>query len=349
MSRPLGVGELTRYLAQLIKMDGILSRVAVEGEAINVRQGHYTYFDLKDDEAILHCAVFDPLVAAIPVRNGDRLMCQGRVSVYEAGGRYQLHVVQIRPLGLGDELVQFEALKRRLTAEGLFDPARKKPLPALPKRIGLITSLQGAVVHDFRNELELRYPNLELILVHSSVQGEEAPGQLREALSRLQALAPAPDLIVVARGGGANEHLGVFNDELLVRAIAACPIPVITAIGHEVDTTLVDYASDRRASTPTEAAVFAVPDLSELHYQLDELLHCGQGALLRKLYGYRNELTRLLAQLEQKPKLLRLHLFQMDGAPIVAERQIEVGARYRLASKETSYTVLIESNDSEVK
>lgn len=348
MSRPLSVRELTRYLSQLVKMDGILSRISVEGEATNVRQGHHIYFDLKDGEAILHCAVFDPLVASRPIRNGDHLMCQGRIAVYGAGGRYQLHVAQIQPMGLGDELIRFEALKRKLSEEGLFDPTRKKPLPALPKRIGLITSLQGAVVHDFRNELMLRYQNLELILVHSSVQGEEAPEQLREALNRIQALTPAPDLIVVARGGGAYEQLGVFNDEPLVRAIAACPIPIITAIGHEVDTTLADYAADRRASTPTEAAVLAVPDLSELHYQLDELLHYGQSALLRKLYRYRNELNGLLGQLEQKPKLLRLHLYQMNHIPVIDESQIEVGSRYRLSSKAANYTVLIESKDSHV-
>lgn len=192
-----------------------------------------------------------------------RVIAHGRISVYPQSGQYQLYVDDMQPDGAGALALRFEQLKRKLEGEGLFDPARKKPLPRYPRRIGVITSPSGAAVHDIKNVLKRRFPAAEMLLFPSAVQGAEAPEQLCAGVAFLGATGLC-DVIIIGRGGGSAEDLWAFNDEALAREIAACPIPIISAVGHESDFTICDFVADRRAPTPSAAAELAVPDTGEL-------------------------------------------------------------------------------------
>ncbi len=297
------VSELTRYLRQLLESDPVLQDVWVRGEVSNLSRptsGH-VYFTLKDSTASLRCVIWRMNAGRLrfDLTNGQAVEAHGTISLYERDGQYQLYVDTLRPAGEGWLFQEFLRLKARLEAEGLFDEARKRPLPAHPQRIGLVTSPTGAALQDMLNTLRRRYPLVEVVLSPAAVQGEEAPAALVAALKRLYRL-PDLDAILVARGGGSLEDLWAFNDEEVVRTIAASPVPVVTGIGHETDFTLADFAADVRAPTPTAAAELVTPDLYDLRLDLSERSNRLLGLLQTRLQAER----RYLAERSQRLGLL---------------------------------------------
>lgn len=265
------VGEIARRLRDVVEADGILSDVWVQGEISGSKQaasGHL-YFSLKDESASIRCVMWRSNTARLPrpPRDGEAAYAHGYFSVYEPRGDLQMYVGELQLIGAGYLFQQFEALKRRLEAEGLFDEARKRPLPKFPRRIGIATSRDGAVLHDILHIFERRYPLLHVFLAPCAVQGDAAPGQIVDALKALQGV-PDLDLIILARGGGSFEDLFCFNDERVARAIIASRVPVISGVGHETDFTIADFCADLRAPTPTAAAQFCTPDQNELRAAL---------------------------------------------------------------------------------
>lgn len=243
------------------ELEGSFSSLIVEGEVSNCRQwssGHL-YFTLKDDHAQLRAVMFRTTVRTLRFRpeDGMHVLARGRLSVYDAKGEYQIVCDSLEPHGLGARQAAFEALKRKLQADGLFDQARKRALPTLPRRIGVVTSLDGAAVRDIVRVLVERHPSARILVRAARVQGEGAADDLVRAL-RAIGRAPGVDVIIIGRGGGSAEDLGAFNDEALARAIAAAPVPVISAVGHEVDFTIADFVADVRAATPSNAAEIVV-------------------------------------------------------------------------------------------
>jgi exodeoxyribonuclease VII large subunit len=266
-SLPFTVSQLSGHIRRLFEDDPTLRDVWVEGEVstfTRASSGH-CYFTLKDSGAEIRCVMWRDVANAqrrLP-QHGDHVVTHGGVGVYEARGTYQLYVDLVRPAGVGDLHRQFELLKARLEAEGLFDPARKRALPEWPRRIGVVTSSAAAALRDILNVLSRRYPLVKVLLSPTLVQGTEAPPQIVAAIQALSARDDV-DLVIVARGGGSLEDLWAFNDERVARAIAACRHPVISGVGHETDFTIADLSADLRAPTPSAAAELAVPDGVEL-------------------------------------------------------------------------------------
>jgi exodeoxyribonuclease VII large subunit len=268
------VSELNRYIKDLLESDHNLADVWVQGEISNFsqpRSGHL-YFTLKDGGAALRCVMWRNAAIRLPSlpRDGDAVEVHGAVSVYEAGGQYQLYVDRIRPRGEGALYQEFLRLKAKLEAEGLFDEARKRAIPARPRCIGIVTSPTGAALRDILNTLRRRYPLAEVVLAPSPVQGEEAPAGILKALHLLNTLVK-PDVILLARGGGSIEDLWAFNHEAVARAIALSDAPVISGVGHQTDFTIADFVADLRAPTPTAAAELATPDRLDLAANLADL------------------------------------------------------------------------------
>jgi exodeoxyribonuclease VII large subunit len=260
------VTTLTRYIRGLFDSDYRLQDVWVEGEVSNLSRpasGHL-YFTLKDAGAALRCVMWRSQAARLAYlpRDGDALEVHGNVSVYETGGQYQLYADRVRPAGEGRLFREFLALRDRLEAEGLFAEERKRPLPAWPRVIGLVTSPTGAALRDMLQVIRRRFPLADVILSPTAVQGGDAPPQVVAALQAVDALGP--DAIILARGGGSLEDLWAFNDERVARTIAACRAPVVTGIGHETDFTIADFVADQRAPTPSAAAELVTPDQEEL-------------------------------------------------------------------------------------
>ena len=263
----LSVTQLNEHIRALLDADGLLSDVCVRGELSNYKiypSGHH-YFTLKDSESSLRCVMFKSSASRLRFRpeNGMGVTVFGRVSVYPRDGAYQLYCTGIMPEGVGDLQIAFEQLKEKLSSEGLFDPAHKKPLPPFPAKIAIITSSAGAAVHDMIRILGHRWPMTKIILLPVRVQGVEAPPEIAGAIRYANEFQIA-DLIITGRGGGSIEDLWAFNDERVARAIYDSRIPVISAVGHEPDVTISDYVADRRASTPSNAAEIAVPDQNEV-------------------------------------------------------------------------------------
>ncbi len=267
----VSVSDITRYLRQLMESDEVLQDVWVEGEISNLARpvsGHI-YFSIKDQSASLKCVIWKSAALRIKValQNGMAVEAHGYISVYEPAGQYQLYVDSVRPAGEGFLYQEFLRLKARLEEEGLFAPERKRSIPARPRRIGIVTSATGAALQDMLNTLRKRYPLVEVVLAPAAVQGAEAPAELVAALRALNRLGNI-DVILIGRGGGSLEDLWAFNDERVVRAVAAARVPVIAGVGHETDFTLTDFAADLRAPTPTGAAVQATPDIADLKFEL---------------------------------------------------------------------------------
>jgi exodeoxyribonuclease VII large subunit len=265
--RVLSVEHLTAYLRALIEEDPILNDVWVRGEVTNFHRsaaGH-CYFSLSNDGSQLRGVLFRNSqrgLLALP-SNGDMVLAHGKVSIYEGAGQYQLIVDNIAPEGTGVLQLQFEEMRRRLEAEGLFSVERKRPLPDSPKVIGVVTSAQGAVWHDICTVIERRWPLTELVLAPSAVQGTGAPVELIRSLNALQQ-DPSVEVIIIGRGGGSAEDLACFNDEQLARAIFASSLPIVSAVGHETDVSISDLVADLRAPTPSAAAELCVPDRREV-------------------------------------------------------------------------------------
>ena len=269
----LSVTQLNTYIKSLFDGDENLSSIFVCGEISNFtnhyKSGHW-YLSLKDEKCVVRAVMFAPnarRVRFLP-QDGMRVIVRGRVSAYEATGQYQLYIEDMQPDGLGALNLAYEQLKNRLEAEGLFSPARKKPLPLYPESIAVITSETGAAVHDVCTILARRYPLAQVVLCPVLVQGEGAVPQMIEAIQACNRLRCA-DLIILGRGGGSLEDLWAFNEEALARAVAASEIPVISAVGHETDFTICDFVADLRAPTPSAAAELAVPDKMELKAKLE--------------------------------------------------------------------------------
>ena len=317
----LSVTQLNEYLKMVIEGDRVLSNVFVRGEISNFKlysSGH-AYFTLKDDAGQLKSVMFRSYFSrmAFMPEDGMRVIAHGRVSVYETSGQYQLYVDDMQPDGAGSLAMRFEQLKRKLAAEGLFDEARKRPLPPMPRRIGVITSPSGAAVHDIINVLERRFPAAEMILYPSEVQGAQAPAQLISGVEFFS-VTGLVDVIILGRGGGSAEDLWAFNDEYLARAVASCSVPVISAVGHESDFTICDFVADRRAPTPSAAAEIAVPDMGEIIRGLSGLksgLQTSMQKLIAQERRVLNQLTqsRVFSRPEQMLDNFRMRLDEKDA------------------------------------
>ncbi|HBS59879.1 MAG TPA: exodeoxyribonuclease VII large subunit, partial [Firmicutes bacterium] len=263
----LSVSQLTRYLKERIDKDINLQNLWIKGEISNYKRhssGHI-YFTLKDAESTLPCVMFrgKALFLKFEPAHGMQVLAGGCLSIYERDGRYQLYVENLQPAGIGALSIAYEQLKEKLAAEGLFDARWKKNLPLLPRRVGIVTSPTGAALADIVSVSKRRFSGIQLILSPVLVQGELAPAQIVQAIELMNRVDDI-DVLIVGRGGGSLEELWAFNDERVVRAIFASRIPVISAVGHETDYSLADFAADRRAPTPSAAAEMAVPDRREL-------------------------------------------------------------------------------------
>lgn len=314
------VTQLNEYVRRTFASDPMLHGICLTGELSNLKRhasGHW-YFTLKDEDAAINCAMFRQAAYGLHFRpeNGQRVRLFGSVGLYTKTGSYQFYADAMEPEGIGDLYLQFEALKRKLTQEGLFDASLKKPLPVLPKGIGIVTSKTGAVVHDIARVAWRRYPGMQLCLFPVKVQGEGAAQEIAQGLRVLDKL-PQIDVIIVGRGGGSMEDLWAFNEEIVARAIAACKTPVVSAVGHETDFTIADMVADLRAPTPSAAAELAVPQKEALQNEIavlaDELTH----ALEQQIALKRLKLTALQQRLTgaspaQRSERLRASLAALE-------------------------------------
>ena len=281
------MAELLR--ATRLTLESRFADVRVEGEVSGLKRsgpGHL-YFSLKDAEAALDCVLFSREASRLKftIEEGMAVRCRGRLTLYEARGKFQMSVIEVEPTGAGALALAFEQLKQRLGAEGLFDPARKRPLPFLPRRLGVVTSASGAVIRDIVRVAHRRAA-LPILLSPTPVQGDGAALAIAAAIRRLEAVADV-DVIIVARGGGSLEDLWAFNEEPVARAIVACRVPVISAVGHETDFTIADFVADVRAATPSAAAALAVPVFDDLKTELALLRKRGGRALAETARGAR--------------------------------------------------------------
>lgn len=296
MTEPISVTALNQYVKGLLDRDRLLSQVLVRSEISNYKvypSGHH-YFTLKDAESSVRCVMFRREAARLRFRpeNGMKVVVSGRVTVFPRDGAYQLYCNQMVPDGVGELAFAFEQLKNRLHREGLFDPARKKPLPAFPDTIALVTSPAGAAVRDMIRILGARWPLAKVLVIPVRVQGEEASEEICQALDLVNA-ADMADLIITGRGGGSMEDLWAFNEEEVARAICRSRIPVISAVGHEPDVTIADFAADVRASTPSNGAELAVPHQQDLRERLAHLSVRLEQGMERELRHRREQLDRL--------------------------------------------------------
>ena len=280
------ITQINEYIQGRMNEDPMLAQVAVRGEISNYKlypSGHH-YFTLKDEQSALKCVLFKGNAMSLRFRpaSGMKVIALGRISVYPRDGQYQLYVSSMAMDGIGDLYAAFEALKKKLSQQGLFDPAKKKPIPKYPKTIGIVTSSAGAAVHDILRILRRRYPLCSVRLLPVRVQGAEAPEEIVSAIRYANAHDLA-DLLIVGRGGGSIEDLWAFNDERVAYAIYESHIPIISAVGHEPDVTIADYVADLRAATPSNGAELAVPDREALTQNLDAFSAAMTGALNRQL------------------------------------------------------------------
>lgn len=361
----LTVSELTRGIREAL--EGIFGQVSVEGEISNLRSpssGHL-YFTLKDEAAQLRCVLFRGAAAGLKFlpRDGLRTVCRGRIGVYERDGQYQLYVVSVEPKGKGALQLAFEQLKDKLAKEGLFDEARKKPLPLFPRAVGVVTSPTGAVIHDILRVLDRRFSAAHVIVSPVRVQGAGAAEEIAAALDELNALGSV-QVIILARGGGGIEDLWSFNEEAVARAIGRSAIPVVSAIGHETDYTIADFVADRRAPTPSAAAEIVMPSSKELEEKIGHLLRhlwrsfaeevpqCSQRlddtagdlvhAIEQRLDG---EKTRLAAILEKLETLNPLSVLRrgysitslLDGAVLFSAEKLKKGDKVRTRLAEGAF------------
>src|SRR5437588_11528277 len=299
-TKVLTVTELTRSIRGTLETK--FGAVWVQGEISNYKahpNGHQ-YFTLKDARAQIACVIFRNTMAPLrqPLADGARVQIFGNVSVFEARGQYQISVQIVQPFGQGALQAKFEALKRKLEAEGLFDPARKRALPKFPKRIGIVTSPSGAAIRDILNILRRRAPWLSILISPVRVQGSGAAQEIAVAIRELatpnENFAPV-DLIIVTRGGGSIEDLLEFNEEIVARTIADLDLPIVSAIGHEIDFTICDFVADLRAPTPSAAAELIVPDIIDLRRRIDELAGCLQKCL-RSFLEHQKTRLRFLSE-----------------------------------------------------
>lgn len=329
------ISDVTRYIKHILDKDRTLNSIYVRGEISNFKR-HYSghcYFTLKDSDATIKTVMFrsrSQLLKFEP-RDGMKVVVGGTVTVFERDGQYQLYADHMVPEGVGELSLAYEQLKEKLTAEGLFAQTRKKSLPVLPRAVGIITSPTGAAVRDIITVAKRRHPSIALVLFPVQVQGGEAPGQIVDALQVFNEYNQV-DVIIVGRGGGSLEELWAFNDEKVVRAIAASTIPVVSAVGHETDFTLADFAADLRAATPSQAAEIVVPDIYELSRYvrtLENLMGTHIQAIVKEKRRSVLELRQstalqrpmdLLAAKQQQVDLLQQRLIQITELQLTAKK-----------------------------
>ena len=341
------VSALNEYIKGLFDLDPLLGRVAVKGELSNYKiypSGHH-YFTLKDAESSIRCVMFRSSAGKLRFRpeSGMSVTATGRVSVYPRDGAYQLYVSDLMPEGAGDLQVAFEQLKAKLAAEGLFDPAHKKPLPAFPRRVAVITSGAGAAVHDIIRVLGRRWPLAKILVLPVRVQGAEAPPELMGAIRYANRWQVA-DVIITGRGGGSMEDLWAFNDERVARAIYQSEIPVVSAVGHEPDVTISDYVADRRAATPSNAAEIVGPDMEEVAaWAAQTNIRLGQ-AMAKKL----DTLSRRLSELAARPALTdpEVYLGTKRMALDYARSNLTAAGEKRTGEKRRAYVALAAKLDA---
>ena len=312
-SRIIRVGLLAAYLRELVETDDVMQDVWVEGEisSFTVAGSGHAYFTIKDESAAIDAVMWKQTRArqSFQPRVGEQVVVHGGATIYEKNTRFQIRTDVIYPAGAGILQLQLEQLTQRLAAEGLFDPSRKRPLPPFPSRIGVVTSESGAVWHDIQQVVQRRYPLVELVLAPAVVQGDRAPDSVVNAIQRLQ--TADVDIIVVARGGGSAEDLWAFNDERIARAIFASGIVVVSAIGHETDTTVADFVADVRAPTPSAAAELIVPDIAGLSLFVDDLRSRSLGAVTDTVDAYRRDIAHLqhrIALLSPRAQIGAMHV-----------------------------------------
>ena len=298
----LTVTQLNTYIKSVIDSDLNLNNVFVQGEISNFtnhyRTGHY-YMSIKDGDSSIKAVMFkysNQRLRFMP-ENGMNVILRGRVSVFERDGQYQFYIDDMQPDGAGALALAFEQLKQKLASQGLFDPDKKKPVPFMPKRIGVVTSNTGAAVHDIINVISRRFPMTELVIAPVQVQGTSAAGQIAAAIREFNACNGA-DVLIVGRGGGSVEDLWAFNEEVVARAVYDSHIPVISAVGHETDFTICDFVADLRAPTPSAAAELAVPDWREQKLYVDALFNQCKDTVLAKIQSEEDNLRFILKQLE---------------------------------------------------
>lgn len=343
----LSITQLNEYIRSRMEEDPALSQVAVRGEISNYKlypSGHH-YFTLKDENSALKCVMFKGNALRLRFRpeNGMKVIAMGKVSVFPRDGAYQLYCTAMAMDGVGDLYAAFEQLKKKLAAQGLFDPAHKKPLPKYPGTIGIITSSAGAAIHDMLRILRKRYPMTRVRLLPVRVQGAEAPGEIAAAIGYANHFKLA-DLLIVGRGGGSIEDLWAFNDEQVAYAIYHSEIPVISAVGHEPDVTISDYVADLRAATPSNASELAVPDQDALRQSLDAMSAAMASALNRQMKAARQHLNILsqspalrspMGYIEQRGKGLEL----LKNRLIAAQNQ-------QLTQKNSRYIAAVSKLDA---
>lgn len=354
--RVWSVSEITSHVKGLIEGEPLFLDIAVRGEVTNVsasKAGH-VYFGLKDEKCYLKCVSFrsDARNLSVKPSDGRDVVATGRINVWEAGGSYQLIVRELQDIGLGALWLKFEQTRKKLAAEGLFDEERKRPLPFFPRTIGLVTSRSGAALRDMIRIFRDRSPYVSLVLSPSLVQGETAPASLTAAIDLLEKWdriqiengGGGLDLIIIGRGGGSFEDLACFNDEALVRRIVKTRVPVISAVGHEVDFTIIDFASDIRAATPTQAAAIAAPDVRDLFSDVCAGLAELRDAAKIKIETYRTGLSNILSRpvytrpldsiynLRQNLDLLLTRLGRAATSRVVALKHRLESAQGRLAA-----------------
>ena len=341
----LSISQINEYIRSKMDVDPLLTGVAVRGEISNYKlypSGHH-YFTLKDESAALKCVMFKGNAMRLRFRpeNGMKVIAMGKISVYPRDGAYQLYCSAMAVDGVGDLYAAFEQLKVKLAAQGLFDPAHKKPLPKHPGVIGIVTSAAGAALHDMLRILRKRYPLAQVRLLPVRVQGAEAPGEIAAAI-RYANHHKLCDLLIVGRGGGSIEDLWAFNDERVAYAIYDSNIPVISAVGHEPDVTISDFVADLRAATPSNAAELAVPDQDALRQSLDSMAAAMVSTLNRQLKSARQHLNVLSASpalqspegyLQQRRKALEMlqnRLVSCETQQINRKKQRFIGLTAKL-------------------
>ena len=306
--KTLSVTEVNRYIKKYISGNPILSHIEIEGELSNFKRhssGHL-YFTLKDDQSKIACVMFKSHADKVNVdlKDGKLLIASGQINVYERDGKYQLYVHSLKAAGMGDLHIKFEAMKEKLDMEGLFDAKSKKSLPEFPSKIAAITSPTGAAIRDILTVLKRRNPLVDVIIYPVRVQGENAKDELVKALENVCENSDV-DVVIIGRGGGSIEELWSFNEEVVARAIYACPIPVISGVGHETDFTISDFVSDVRAATPSAAAEMAVPDINGYLTATERLIENADSIMQQYMVNFRQQLRlyhpkQLLINFENK-------------------------------------------------
>jgi exodeoxyribonuclease VII large subunit len=334
IDRPCTVTEITRAVKQTLEIDFPALWVMGEISQYTLHASGHRYFTLKDEHSQLRCVMWRSQQPAFDPEAGVEALAQGRLTVYERSGNYQLNVTKLLPVGVGQQQLAFEQLKARLFEEGLFDEARKQELPAYPTTIGVVTSRSGAAIRDIINVLKRRFSAVRVVLRPALVQGEEAVEDIACGIEELNAFGQA-DVLIIGRGGGSAEDLAAFNSERVARAISDSRIPVISAVGHEIDTTLADLAADCRAPTPSAAAELAVRDSLELKDRISDLRQRAHEAIRRLL----NENSEILEGYQDSYGLRRVEDLVLQNMQHVDElqRSLQSALRQNWDSKVSAY------------